>query len=439
MRADDTVWLGAILPLSGNLATAYGKLDGEVLDLARRDFAGVGGIPGVHDGEMRPLGLVLCDGAKNPGAAAAHVMDVGAPAVLVGLPLADVIELSRTTFFPSRAVVFDMLNQSPLVTKMPQPANTPRLVWRMAENATLTGEAVAHVISDHVDAALRGPGGALAKGGATKLAIVRSDASFASSVLDATASTVRLNGKGLADNNGLFRQLTFSRDDAPAKVEQLVAELVAFAPHVVAYADGDAFEDTYVALIERSWKAPYRPYFVSATMLDNRRLITFVGASAERRRRFLGVELPANTDENFRFVNHFNATHADKLTPATAPGVIFDAFYVAAYAATVSRDARVSGLDVAAGMARLGGDAPAVSVGANGIFAAYEALREGKMLRLAGAGTQLDFEHATGEIPTDLAVYCMSIDLKGQAANPVESGLRYDHRAKALVGKLDCP
>jgi hypothetical protein len=33
----------------------------------------------------------------------------------------------------------------------------------------------------------------------------------------------------------------------------------------------------------------------------------------------------------------------------------------------------------------------------------------------------------------------MSVDRKGYASTPIEAGLRYDHRAKRLIGKLDCP
>src|SRR5262249_30308124 len=46
LAAEDTLWLGAMLPLKGPRAEAYGKTAANVLELARRDFAAVGGVLG---------------------------------------------------------------------------------------------------------------------------------------------------------------------------------------------------------------------------------------------------------------------------------------------------------------------------------------------------------------------------------------------------------
>ena len=442
LTRDDTVWLGAMLPLTGPRADAHGKTDANVLDLARRDFAGVGGVLGPGDA-LRRVGLVVCDANANPKRAAAHLVDLETPVVLGGaVSLKDTIDVVANVFVPSRTLTFALLDESPLVTRIPQPPDAPRLVWRLTSSAEQGGEALAHLLSDYVEPMLRRAGGPLAGERAMKLAVVRSDAPTPAAILEAFVSKVSMNGKPLVDNLGNFRQHTFTRArgaQSDAARASVVADLVALAPHAIVYAESEVFEDAFVQAIERAWRAPYRPMYLSEGVLANPRLGAFLGANVERRRRFLSVELPANTDENFRFVLHYNEYFDPKLTPGTAPGVIYDAFYVAAYAAAASGKERLTGAAIAAAMGRIGGSEAPIGVGPSHIFEAYEALRQGKHLRLTGAGTQLELDHATGEIPTDFAVYCVGVDRDGRAAEPVESGLRFDHRKKRVEGTMRCP
>jgi hypothetical protein len=273
-----------------------------------------------------------------------------------------------------------------------------------------------------------------------KLSVVRSDAGTPTAVLDAFASAVRINGRPLVENTGNFKQHTFRHEGMSAEErDEILADLVAFAPHVIVYRDASLFEDNFIEPLERAWRAAYRPRYVSEGVLSNPKLLAFIGDSAERRARVLSIDLPANTDENFRFVLHYNERFEPKITPGTAPGPVYDAFYVAAYAASATRKATITGADMADGMLRLGGDGPRISVGPSQIFEAYRVLRHGERLHLVGAGTQLDFDHDAGEIPTDFVVYCLDMDRNGRASEPIESGLRFDHREQRMVGNLRCP
>ena len=440
LASDDIVWLGAMMPLTGPRAGYYGKQDADALELARRDFAGVGGIPGVGEGEMRPLALVVCDSVVDVRRAATHLADIEVPSVIgIATSLKDAIDVSTNVFVPKRMLVLDVFDESPLITRTPQPSGMPRLVWRLTSSAEQGGEALAHLVSDQGEPFLRRPGGPVTTATPTKLAIVRSESTTPASVMDAFASKVRLNGKPLVENNELFKQVTFRRSAGPAENAAIAAEIAFFAPHIIAYADGQWFENAFVEAIEGAWRAPYRPLYLAYGELSNPTVRGFAGTSAERRSRFLSVELPANTDENFKFVLHYNELFEPKITPGTAPGVIYDAFYVAAYAAAAVRKPRISGVDMAQAMGRLGGDGPRVGVGPSQIFEAYEILRQGATLHVVGAGTLLDFDHAAGEIPTDFVVYCLDVDMNRRASDPIESGLRFNHRSRRLEGNLRCP
>ncbi|HEY2511352.1 MAG TPA: protein kinase, partial [Polyangiaceae bacterium] len=445
LMTDDVVWLGALVPLTGPWAAEFGTSNTNALELARRDFAKVGGVPGPQEGRTRRLGLVVCDSTVDSRRAAAHLMAIESPVVLsAGAPLEDVIGIVTNVLLPSRTPIFDFADMSPLLTRIPQPADAPRLVWRLTSSAEEGGEALAHLVSDHVEPALRGPHGPLANDGTMKLAIVRSDASTPAAILDAFASKLVMNGKPLSASGTSFLQRTFRRNEPDAGiVSTIVSDLVEFAPHVIVYAEGETFETPFVEAIERAWRAPYRPIYVSEGVFANPNLFAFVGTSAERRRRFVSVELPADTDENFQFVLHYNEDFEPDITPGTSPGVVYDAFYVAAYAVAASASSpRITGVILASAMPRLAGGeeaGPPIGVGSRRIFDVYQVFRQGGRVRLTGAGTQLTIDPASGELPTDYAVYCMSVGTRGLAGTPIESGLRFDHRTRRMVGKFGCP
>ena len=73
-----------------------------------------------------------------------------------------------------------------------------------------------------------------------------------------------------------------------------------------------------------------------------------------------------------------------------------------------------------------------MTVEPSAILDAVRALRAGRNVSLDGAGSQLDLDPETGEDPTDWAVYCLNTDDQGGSADGIESGIRFDHRSKAL-------
>jgi serine/threonine-protein kinase len=432
LQSDDTLWIGAMFPQSG-AQQAWGKADANALDLARREFVTVGGIPGKAERETRSVALVVCDTAASARRAAAHLVELEVPAVIgVGAPLKETIDATSNLFISRQTLVLDVLHESPLITRIPQPADSPRLVWRLTASAAQFSEALAHLISDFVEPKLRRT--------PAKLAIIHSERSQAVSMVDAAMSAIRLNGKPLADSTASFRSFPFRIEGSrPEDHAALVEEVVAFAPHIVVYTDFDEFEERFLEPIERAWRGQDRPFYLSRGILGQP-AIRFAGTSAERRRRLLSVELPANTDENLKFVFHYNELFDPKISPGTAPGVVYDAFYVAAFAAASARKPRVSGLDIALGMMKLGvGDGERVPVGPSAIFQAFDVLRRTGTLRLKGAGTLLDLDSREGELSTDFAIYCLGVDPKGRASAPVESGQRYEHATKKLSGVMACP
>ncbi len=74
------------------------------------------------------------------------------------------------------------------------------------------------------------------------------------------------------------------------------------------------------------------------------------------------------------------------------------------------------------------------------IFDAVTALQAGDSIDLNGAASPLDFDRASGESPSDQVVVCLAAGgAQKRGFDVVESGLRYETKAKRLAGELACP
>jgi branched-chain amino acid transport system substrate-binding protein len=99
----------------------------------------------------------------------------------------------------------------------------------------------------------------------------------------------------------------------------------------------------------------------------------------------------------------------------------------------------VDGAAMARGVARLVPPGTPVDVGPAHIYDVLKVLHDGGNVDLDGAATKLDFDLATGDVSTDLAVLCLDVDKSGKAADVAESGLFYRAASHALDGEMRCP
>jgi branched-chain amino acid transport system substrate-binding protein len=134
----------------------------------------------------------------------------------------------------------------------------------------------------------------------------------------------------------------------------------------------------------------------------------------------------------------YDELFSPKVTPGTAPGVAYDAFYVLAYAAYAAGDEPITGANLARGIARLVPPGAPIDVGPTHVFDAVAELRAGRNVDLKGAATRLDFDLATGETAADFAVYCLKTDEGGAAFDVMESGLVFHPGGTQLDGTMKC-
>jgi branched-chain amino acid transport system substrate-binding protein len=440
---DRTIWLGAMFPLSGPDADAYGRREFHAVDLARREVARMlSGTNNAADAaSAHPIALVACDDAVDPRRAARHLTDdVGAPAVIGFRSSQEAIDLATSTFLPHGTLVLSALNTSPLVTRVPRPAGLPRLVWRTALSATQTAAASAALVAGVLEpAARRGP---LGSRDPMRVALVRQDDPAGQGFADAFFGALKFNGRSAVENGADFDEILFpfAAAGAPGAAGVTAAQkALAFAPHVIVYFGADETFARILEPLERAWPARTpRPVYLKPAVLGEA-VVAFVGRDADRRRRFFGMTSASSSITNVRFVSRFDVAYDEHVTRTFSPNSSYDSFYLLAYATYAAPDGGATGTGISRGLLRLLPPGAPVDVGPEGIFSALEALSAGRNVDLQGATGKLDFDVATGDAPVDLTMLCLGVDGHGMATDGIESGVVFDAASGTLSGTPACP
>src|SRR6185503_2013923 len=114
-------------------------------------------------------------------------------------------------------------------------------------------------VTELVEPELRAIPGLLRTGEPIRVALVRVDNASGISYADIFASSLRFNGKSVAQNGANFRQILAQdpADDAAARQdeERVAGEVIAFRPHVVIEAGGG---HRLPGAVERRWPSGER-------------------------------------------------------------------------------------------------------------------------------------------------------------------------------------
>jgi ABC-type branched-subunit amino acid transport system substrate-binding protein len=438
LERDDTVWIGAMFPTKGPAADEFGAMNVDAVDFARREIAAATrAFDGPQAAQSLPrIGLVVCDDSGDaPRAArtARHlVYDVGAPAILGFRSGQEVTDLAESLLLGRGVLTVATLTSSPLITRIPQPADKPRMVWRTTYNVDATAEVASRVIEEAFEPRARAP---------MRVTLLRSDVPSALSFAEKLYRELHFNGKSALENGAAYSEVTFGAGELSAsEIARLADRVVSAHPSVVVLI-GDASTTTRVMeRVEARTRPPAtRPTYL-AILYTAATFAPFIGANADRRHRVYSIN-SISSAMNARFVIRFNETHERKVTPALNGGPSYDAFYLLAYGAFAT-SGPITGERLAASFGRLVGPGPAIDVGPTNVFDGLAALARGGSIDLQGTQSGLDFDLATGDEPSDFAVVCSAIGPGGHGrvtGEDLESGLAFSAKARKLQGTIRCP
>jgi ABC-type branched-subunit amino acid transport system substrate-binding protein len=436
LEANDTVWLGALLPMSGPIADV-GKSNQLAVELARRELAeATRPFTGPNASlQVRHVAVAVCDDGPTEGvmASAEHLVDdVGVPAIFGFRSGQEVADLAGALLIQRGVVSVVTLSPSALVTQIPQRPDSPRMVWRTTPGIEDAATGISAFVRDSLEPHRSGAG-------PTRVALLRTAAPGSIAFAQALLKSLTFNGKSAIDNGEAYREIGLARegaDDIAAAARRVIDETPAF----VVVQLGPASSVPTIKAVEAGWPAAIgRPiYLIALDVLEP--FADVLSADAHLRRRVLAVNSDSSSASNAHFVVRFNEANASAQVSRTwNPGSSYDALYLLAYAANAAPPRRVDGPGLVEAFARLEPGGRRVEVGPTGVFEALSELALGHALDLDGATSSLDFDRRTGEVAADYVINCLAVDSHGRAKSVVEAGPKYVAATGRVVGQLRCP
>jgi tRNA A-37 threonylcarbamoyl transferase component Bud32/ABC-type branched-subunit amino acid transport system substrate-binding protein len=430
----DTIWLGAMFPLTGPQAAAYGEMNLEGVDFARREIAeATRSLHGATaSSRVRRIALVACDDTVDPMRAAHHLVDdVGVPAILGFGSGQKVIDVAGSFLIGRGVLTVASITPSPLITRLPQPRDLPPMVWRTTFDLDDVAIAAARVIHDVFEPRVHHP---------VRVVLARDTSATALSFGEALYGALVFNGRPAVENGRDYQQVTFPRGQlAPADVKAATDRIAEAAPTVVVFMGGDEAGLAAIAeAVENGRSTGPRPIYLLGNA-NLTRFATYLGASVDRRQRLYTIYLRPLPSAAGRFVLRYNETHATPIDLTRTPSTSYDAFFLLAYGVFALGDAHVTGPSLARAFARLVPPGPEVEVGRAHVLDGLKLLSAGSTIDLRGAGGGLDFDLSRGDAREDFALVCADADARGATGGEVESGVVVRALTGTTEGTLRCP
>jgi branched-chain amino acid transport system substrate-binding protein len=438
LDADDTVWLGAMLPTKGPHAAEYGAMNMDGIDFARKEIADatsvLGGASATAPRRVRRIALVACDDSAEPLRAAGHLVeDVGVPAVLGFGTGGELVEVAEKLLFPHDVLAVASLTSNPTVTALQQPSADARLVWRTTYSFGTLAEGTARLVSEVLEPRL-------APRGTARVVVLRDDNVSALAFADTFYRKLVLNGKAAVDDEHDYVEIVL-KGSAPADVATAIDRVVAARPTIVVFLADAAAEQPLIQGVEARARtsAAARPTYVLVN--DGTAGVAPLLVSDDLRRRVLAVLSPSNSAPNARFVIRYNQARAVPVTRMNNPSPSYDAFYLVAYGIfALGPGEAVTGSAIARGFARLVPPGKALEVGPTNVLEAFAILGGGGRFDLEGAASGLDFDLATGEAPSDFTLLCAAPAKNGKpSGQDAETGAVYRAKTGRTEGTFQCP
>ena len=437
---DATLWLGTLLPTIGeNTSTGIPSQNG--VELARRDFHTIDGLPAVGPGKpQRPLAFVACNDAADPIRAARHLVDDVKVPGIVGPAFSGVlIKVATEVTIPGGTLIISPSATSPFITKLQKHG----LVWRTAPPDTVQSVAISLLLGTTIEPELRAVGGVLNAGEQLRLAVVNKGDAYGQGLANALFDIVKFNGKSASSNSDNYKAIDYgdpTAPDADARYKAAVDQLLAFQPHVLIVI-GTAESVTKVFTpFEAGWTQPsFRPRYVLADGAEIPEVVTAIGPSADLRHRVLGT-VPGTTAPLYqKFVSHYRSAITDGTEPDQYTAAAYDAAYLLAYASVVVGDQPITGAALNEGLKHTVPPAKLEPVGQGAIPDALAELLAGRNIDFDGASGPLDFDVNAGEAQADIQIWCVGADPTGNANAIKNSGMYYSAITKRLEGSIGCP
>jgi ABC-type branched-subunit amino acid transport system substrate-binding protein len=470
LRNDKTIFLGAIMPLTGANGPAQGIIELNILDIVRNDFNGnLGGIPNPGGGS-RPVAWVVCDeqrtgtGTDDTNAALTHLItDLQVPALLGPAFSADVVFAATAAANPApkaNVLLVTGTGQTSALTTIAANSTTDpvgtRLLYRTCPRDVQGASLIAQSVKDYWETALESASGTVPSGQPMRVMLVNAGDTFGKSFAQGVIATLTFNGKSVADNlaAGNFKQHDFGNITAPDSPEAQSAfasaneELVAFKPHIAIVVGRGEGGVKIMLPAEKLWtETAFRPIwlggpgFASDSKFNSGVDQAVKDGNTNLRSRIQSVNPGSNDNDVYK--NELYPRYVSALAQG-GPALNYfgveqyDGVYSLYFALIANGAAPLTGPKIAAAMSKLvpGTGRQAFKLGSKNVGAIANILAGGGSVDLQGAIGPIDFNLTNGDVITDYGTVCVGTKADGTTTLG-NAGYTFDAVQNKYVGVPD--
>ncbi|NLE85690.1 MAG: ABC transporter substrate-binding protein [Myxococcales bacterium] len=399
-------------------------------ELAINEVNERGGLSGGTGGTRRPFIAVVCNGRDSPDldASLGHLVDeLQVPAILASLHGLDLLEAFETKGLPNNVFFLSPLEADNKLRNLPDNG----LLWHMLTSSTELAPAYLPLLERSerwVRAQLE-----LSEDDPIRVALVDARVPFLTDIVDYLVKNARFNGKSLTQNgnDGNLRRVTIDSNIlvSTPDIAEAFGQLQEFKPHVVlAIASGEfaQLRDSYEAGLPPSEFKPV--YLVSPYLFGDPAFAGHPSAS-----RTLGVNFAGAEDRTLyeAYLLKLQSNYGSSGLLLEGSENFYDAAYYLMYAiAGAGNPPRLTGREVALGMARLVDGPLQFEVGQR-IADAIDTLESTASAAMTLHGTMgpPTFNTSTGVRRGLPSVYCI------EGGTFVQDAMTYDPVSQELEGE----
>ena len=446
---DRTIIIGSIAPINGASANEGVSVRNSI-DLALREI-NTRGIPTDDVCEApRPMALVGCDENEEvdiKGGANHLVNELGVQAIIGANFSGDTIHATTVTLPGKVLLISPSATAARITTLEGATQEGTRLMWRTSPSDVIQSEAMRSVYVELEAAVKAAPGGPTN----AKVAIISKSDAYGLGIDQALRNGLSVNGKphGDASNNGLveFRCYNPPATAATGTAECPVANTMASAVTALQTLKPESIILTGTAEAVLDILIPYeasnptpKPRWLLPDGIRTAELTNYAKDKPDFIARVRGTVPGVVTPLAQAFFNiRYTAAFPENPTLVFGMAGAYDATYMIAYGIAANGSKPITGIEIAKNLAKLAGGTEKIDVGPARLSAGFAALTSGGAVDLNGTSGPLDFDPATGEARSDIAVWCLRVD--PNTSNIVygdATGQSYNATENKLNGTFNC-
>lgn len=396
-----------------------------------------GGLPGGPGGTLRPFVAVVCSATNNPDLdqSLTHLTQtLKVPAILASLYSADLVTKFQEYGLPSSTFFLSPLEADSTLTNIADDG----LLWHMLASSRDLAPAYAPLL-EQTERYLRATG-VVPESEPLKVAMIEAKNEFLSDLAEGVMKEIRFNNRSAIDNENeklLLRLRTDSALDVSSPDTSIaLLQIQKFRPHVILAVSSSEFIPL-LSEIEESWSSQWgaAPFYLVAPYVFGQSALT-LSTFANVHRRLLGVNFSGAADSSLYdlYLSRLKSTYDVSFSLEGLENFYDAAYYLMYSIAAAGTPARLSGHEVALGMARLLSGKISFDVGPSDVSDAIGTLLGSKATKIKLVGTMgpPDFNSSTGARNGKPSIYCIH---KNQF---LQDAMTYNSETSSLSGAPPC-